>query len=54
MMVKVCKKCNLEKDILDFYTHKQMKDGYLNICKKCTIERIHKEYIGDIDEGLTC
>ena len=33
--MKVCKECNIEKEINDFHSNKNMKDGLLNHCKKC-------------------
>lgn len=33
---KKCFKCNLTLPLADFYVHKQMPDGHLNKCKKCT------------------
>jgi hypothetical protein len=34
-MKKVCKNCNIEKEIDEFGKRNDIKDGYSNICKKC-------------------
>lgn len=39
-MNKVCKKCNVNKSLGEFYIHPEMADGYLNICKDCTVKRV--------------
>ena len=39
---KVCYSCKQEKSIFDFNKHKMMKDGYLNLCKSCALERSKK------------
>jgi len=34
-MKKICTCCGQEKNLDDFYKHKQMLDGHLNKCKEC-------------------
>ena len=34
-LFKICYKCKKEKSINEFYKHKGMNDGHLNICKEC-------------------
>lgn len=41
-IIKTCRKCGEHKQLNLFYTHKQMKDGHLNICIDCVRERISK------------
>jgi len=41
--MKDCFKCGATKPYTDFYTHKGMKDGFLNKCKACT-KRDAKEH----------
>ena len=39
-MSKPCKTCSVEKELSEFYTHAQMADGHLGICKLCVIARV--------------
>ena len=34
--MKICIKCSIEKETLEFYTNKANKDGYAGKCKDCT------------------
>lgn len=47
MIKKICKDCNTEKNINQFYKNKTKKDGYNNDCKECYIKKrkkYQKEY----------
>lgn len=50
METKVCKKCGRELLISNFYVHKQMSDGHLNICKDCVRMRVHNYRENNIDK----
>ena len=41
-MEKECRRCFKSKPLLEYYQHKQMFDGHLNVCKECTKKRIVK------------
>jgi len=41
--MKVCTKCNVEKELVDFVARKNSKSGYASICKKCGVE-YNKQY----------
>ena len=53
-MKKVCFKCNIPKDLSEYYKHEQMADGHLNKCKKCTISdsKIRTNILTSTVEGL--
>jgi len=39
---KICRRCDTEKPISEFYAHERMLDGHLNICKTCVKFRVKK------------
>lgn len=43
-MKKVCKKCNIKKNINEF-TYYKNTDCYLNTCKKCVSDKLKSKYI---------
>jgi hypothetical protein len=47
--MKVCFKCNIEKEEAQFYRHSAMADGYLNKRKDCTKADVKNNYIKNID-----
>lgn len=38
--MKKCKECKKLKEYSEFYEHRMMKDGHINVCKDCK-----KDYI---------
>lgn len=44
MIMKKCKKCNIEKDFLEFNKSKNYQDGMYIYCKKCKRESSKKYY----------
>jgi hypothetical protein len=42
--MKKCFKCGIEKQLSDFYKHKQMLDGHLNKCIDCTKNDVKIRY----------
>jgi hypothetical protein len=45
--MKVCKECKIKKPLTDYYVHKETSDGYLNKCKECVKQRVHKHRINN-------
>jgi hypothetical protein len=50
--MKKCFKCNKEKDINDFYEHKQMTDGHLGKCKECTKKDVTDSYYANHEKRI--
>ncbi len=42
--MKTCIKCEIQKNLTEFYKRKNSKDGYRNQCKICH-NKIHKKYM---------
>lgn len=42
METKICKFCNIEKNVLDFHKRVDSKDGVRNECKECTRIRLNE------------
>jgi hypothetical protein len=42
METKICNKCKIEKELIDFYKSKSSKDGYNGWCKICLLEKTNK------------
>ncbi len=40
--MKVCRQCNVEKPLTEFYKHSRMMDGHLNKCIPCVKSRVQK------------
>ena len=43
--MKLCKKCDLEKDLSDFYRHPKSKDGLQSYCRSCSKEAARNFFI---------
>ena len=61
MTSKICSKCNIDKDLGEFYRDKNRKDGYKYICKQCSKEedrlrqnRLNEERVQFTVDCKTC
>lgn len=43
-VAKSCIRCGIEKELSEFYHHKQMADGHLSVCKSCVRHRVRDRY----------
>lgn len=46
-MSKTCNKCNITKDIFNFWSRPDSKDGHRNECKACHAEYFKKYYVNN-------
>jgi len=49
MSTKKCRTCGEMKELSEYYKHKRMFDGHLNICKECTKKRVMKHRGNNIE-----
>ena len=47
--LKTCFKCKKEKELIDFYKHSAMSDGYLGKCKECAKADVKNNRAANID-----
>ena len=50
--MKICKKCDLPKELTEFYRDSSMKDGFKSMCKECK-KAYNKTYCAENSEILT-
>ena len=50
--MKVCRECNTEKPLTEFYKHERMADGHLNKCIPCVKSRVHKHREAHLEKIL--
>ena len=48
--MKICRRCGKELPLDEFYVHKQMADGHLNICKECVKARVTKHRYNNLEK----
>lgn len=47
--MKTCRVCDVQKDLDEYYKHKRMKDGHLNICIPCRTEQVIQNRLTKLD-----
>lgn len=50
--MKKCFKCDIEKDLKEFYKHEQMIDGHLNKCIECTKKDVKGSSYDRTEKGV--
>ena len=50
--MKVCRECNTEKPLSEFYKHPRMADGHLNKCSECVKKRVSKHREANLERIL--
>ena len=48
--MKVCRECNQEKPLTEFYKHAKMADGHLNKCIECVKKRVSKHREANLEK----
>lgn len=52
MQTKICTKCGIEKDIINFYNDKQKLDGKTSWCKLCLSNKHKEHYIQNKEQTI--
>lgn len=48
--MKICRECNTEKPLSEFYKHAAMADGHLNKCAQCVKSRVKKHREANLEK----
>lgn len=50
--MKICSRCNIEKELSEFSNHSKTKDGLQSYCRECNKEKNKQWYLGNREKTL--